>query len=96
MRAVGYQRSLPADDPEALVDIELPVPETEARDLLVGIRAVSVNPGGHQGAAPRRAGGGRLEGAGLQRRGRGDRHRSAGDAVQTGGRGLLRRVDRAR
>ena len=44
MRAVGYQRSLPADDPEALVDIELPMPEPEGRDLLVGIRAVSVNP----------------------------------------------------
>ena len=44
MRAVGYQRSLPADDPEALVDIELPVPEPDGRDLLVGVRAVSVNP----------------------------------------------------
>jgi NADPH:quinone reductase len=44
MRAVGYQRSLPADDPEALVDIELPVPEPAGRDVLVGVRAVSVNP----------------------------------------------------
>ena len=44
MRAVGYQRSLPATDPEALVDIELPVPEPAGRDLLVGVRAVSVNP----------------------------------------------------
>ena len=44
MRAVGYQRSLPPDDPEALVDIELPVPEPTGRDLLVGVRAVSVNP----------------------------------------------------
>jgi zinc-binding alcohol dehydrogenase family protein len=44
MRAVGYQRSLPADHPEALVDIELPVPEPAGRDLLVEVRAVSVNP----------------------------------------------------
>lgn len=44
MRAVGYQRTLPSDDPEALVDIELPVPEPSGCDLLVGIRAVSVNP----------------------------------------------------
>ncbi len=44
MRAIGYRRSLPADDPEALVDIEMPVPEPEGRDLLVGVRAVSVNP----------------------------------------------------
>ncbi len=44
MRAVGYQKSLPADDPAALVDIDLPRPEPAGRDLLVEIRAVSVNP----------------------------------------------------
>jgi NADPH:quinone reductase len=44
MRAVGYQRPLPVDDPEALVDIELPRPEPTGRDLLVEVRAVSVNP----------------------------------------------------
>jgi zinc-binding alcohol dehydrogenase family protein len=45
MRAVGYQRSLPPSDSESLVDIELPDPaEPEGRDLLVRIRAVSVNP----------------------------------------------------
>lgn len=44
MRAIGYQTSLPADDPQALVDIELPRPEPGARDLLVEVRAVSVNP----------------------------------------------------
>jgi NADPH2:quinone reductase len=44
MHAVGYQKSLPAEDPAALVDIELPRPEPAGRDLLVEIRAVSVNP----------------------------------------------------
>ncbi len=44
MRAVGYQKSLPAIDDAALVDIELPRPEPTGRDLLVEIRAVSVNP----------------------------------------------------
>jgi len=45
MRAVGYQRSLPPSDPESLVDIELPDPPAPAgRDLLVRVRAVSVNP----------------------------------------------------
>ena len=45
MRAIGYQKSLPADDPAALVDIELPRPDAPAgRDLLVEVRAVSVNP----------------------------------------------------
>ena len=44
MRAVGYQNSLPVDDPAALVDIELPKPEPAGRDLLVEVRAISVNP----------------------------------------------------
>jgi NADPH2:quinone reductase len=44
MRAVGYQRSLPIADDAALVDIELPTPEPSGRDLLVEVRAVSVNP----------------------------------------------------
>ncbi len=44
MRAVGYQTSLPIDDPASLVDIELPQPEAAGRDLLVRVEAVSVNP----------------------------------------------------
>ncbi|MFG1463155.1 zinc-binding alcohol dehydrogenase family protein [Xanthobacter sp. DSM 24535] len=44
MRAVGYQASLPIDDVAALSDIELPRPEASGRDLLVQVKAVSVNP----------------------------------------------------
>ncbi|NHN88040.1 zinc-binding alcohol dehydrogenase family protein [Acetobacter conturbans] len=44
MRAVGYQKSLPVTDENALVDIELPVPEAKGHDLLVEVKAVSVNP----------------------------------------------------
>lgn len=45
MRAVGYQRSLPPSDPQSLVDVELPDPAAPTgRDLLVRVRAVSVNP----------------------------------------------------
>ena len=44
MRAVGYQLSLPITDEASLVDIELPVPEAHGRDLLVAVKAVSVNP----------------------------------------------------
>ncbi len=44
MRAVGYQKSLPITDENALVDIELPDPTPTGRDLLVEVRAVSVNP----------------------------------------------------
>ncbi|MDB5513125.1 MAG: zinc-binding alcohol dehydrogenase family protein [Enterovirga sp.] len=44
MRAVGYQQALPIAEHGSLVDIELPDPSPGARDLLVKVRAVSVNP----------------------------------------------------
>jgi zinc-binding alcohol dehydrogenase family protein len=44
MRGVGYTNPLPIEDERALVDIELQVPEAKGRDLLVEVRAVSVNP----------------------------------------------------
>ncbi|MDB5397546.1 MAG: alginate lyase [Rhodospirillales bacterium] len=44
MRAVGYQNPLPIESADALVDIDLPKPEPAGRDLLIEIRAVSVNP----------------------------------------------------
>lgn len=44
MKAVAYQRSLPIDDADALLDIELPDPVAEGRDLLVEVKAVAVNP----------------------------------------------------
>ena len=47
MRAVGYTQSLPADHPEALLDLQLPAPTAQSlapRDLLVAVQAVSVNP----------------------------------------------------
>lgn len=44
MKAVGFQKSLPITERESLLDIELPDPVPEPRDLLVEVRAVSVNP----------------------------------------------------
>ncbi|WP_201834442.1 zinc-binding alcohol dehydrogenase family protein [Microvirga zambiensis] len=44
MRAIGYQQSLPIDQDASLVDIDLPRPEPGPRDLLVEIKAVSLNP----------------------------------------------------
>ncbi|WP_371232982.1 zinc-binding alcohol dehydrogenase family protein [Pseudomonas sp. QE6] len=44
MKAIGYTRSLPSSDPNALLDIQLPEPEPGPRDLLVEVRAISVNP----------------------------------------------------
>jgi zinc-binding alcohol dehydrogenase family protein len=44
MKAIGYQTSLPIDNPQTLVDITLPDPVAQGHDLLVEVRAVSVNP----------------------------------------------------
>jgi zinc-binding alcohol dehydrogenase family protein len=44
MKAIGYFESLPISDPAALTDIELPPPALQARDLLVRVNAISVNP----------------------------------------------------
>ena len=44
MRAIGFNRPLPIDDAQALLDIDLPRPTATGRDLLVEIKAVSVNP----------------------------------------------------
>ena len=44
MRAVGYQTSGPITAEASLVDIDLPKPQVSGRDLLVAVRAVSVNP----------------------------------------------------
>lgn len=44
MKAVALTRHLPVDDPQSLLDVELPRPSHGARDLLVRVEAVSVNP----------------------------------------------------
>lgn len=44
MKAVGYAKSLPINDPESLIDIELPQPIANGYDLLVKVKAVAVNP----------------------------------------------------
>src|SRR5690606_21397892 len=44
MKAVGVLNSLPVTDASALVDVDIPKPEAQGRDLLVRVHAVSVNP----------------------------------------------------
>jgi zinc-binding alcohol dehydrogenase family protein len=44
MKAIGYRQNLPVDQAHALEDLELPAPTPGARDLLVRVKAVSVNP----------------------------------------------------
>ncbi|MFG0320249.1 MAG: zinc-binding alcohol dehydrogenase family protein [Planctomycetota bacterium JB042] len=44
MRAIGLRRYLPVADESSLLDLDLPKPRAEGHDLLVAVRAVSVNP----------------------------------------------------
>lgn len=44
MKAVGYMNAGPLDRPDALIDVEIVRPKPKGRDLLVRVRAVSVNP----------------------------------------------------
>lgn len=44
MRAVAFNAPLPIADPRSLQDVDLPRPTPGARDLIVEVRAVSVNP----------------------------------------------------
>lgn len=44
MKAIGFYQFLPADDPESLMEVTVPDPKPGDQDLLVRIKAVSVNP----------------------------------------------------
>ena len=44
MKAIGLSTSLPIDDPQSLFEFETETPAPGPRDLLVRVRAVSVNP----------------------------------------------------
>ncbi|HZX19102.1 MAG TPA: zinc-binding alcohol dehydrogenase family protein [Pseudomonas sp.] len=44
MKAVAYYQPLPTDHADALQDVELPAPTPGPRDLLVEVKAISVNP----------------------------------------------------
>jgi zinc-binding alcohol dehydrogenase family protein len=44
MKAIGFERALPADDPDCLREFSFPEPVPGPHDLLVAVQAVSVNP----------------------------------------------------
>jgi zinc-binding alcohol dehydrogenase family protein len=44
MKAVALTHYLPVDNPNAFLDVDLPKPTAKGRDLLVAVKAVSVNP----------------------------------------------------
>jgi NADPH:quinone reductase len=44
MKAVAFTRYLPINHPESFLDVDLPKPTPQGRDILVAVRAVAVNP----------------------------------------------------
>ena len=44
MKAVAYKENLPIEDPNSLQDIEQEIPKVSGHDLLVKVKAISVNP----------------------------------------------------
>jgi len=44
MKAVALKQYLPVENPNAFLDVELPKPKASGRDLLVAVKAVSINP----------------------------------------------------
>jgi len=44
MRAVGYRKSLPIEDANSLLDVEVDKPQPGEHDLLVEVKAIAVNP----------------------------------------------------
>ena len=44
MKAIGLYRNLSIDEPESLVDLDVPKPAPSGRELLVEVKAISVNP----------------------------------------------------
>lgn len=53
MKAVGLYRYLPIDHPESLLDLEVDTPAAQGRDLLVEVKAISVNPVDTKRRAPK-------------------------------------------
>ena len=106
MKAVAFYQNHPISHPQALQDIELPTPEMRDHDLLVEVRAVSVNPvdtkirrggdvpeGGARIAGWDAAGIVRATGALASRFKPGDRVWYAGDITRPGSNSELHAVD---
>jgi len=53
MKAVGLYKYLPIDHPESLLDLDVPKPVAAGRDLLVRVKAISVNPVDTKRRAPK-------------------------------------------
>ncbi|MGY4488857.1 hypothetical protein ACVWWR_008048 [Bradyrhizobium sp. LM3.2] len=65
MKAVGYKKSLPIEDQDALIDFETTKPEPKGRDIRVAVEGDLGQSGRLQGAQARRPARGRDEDSGL-------------------------------
>ena len=106
MKAVALTRYLPIDDPESLLDVELPMPAFGEHDLRVRVEAVSVNPVDTKLRAPKPQAevhprvlgfdaSGTVESVGARVQGfaPGDRVYYAGDATRPGSNAQFQAVD---
>ncbi len=55
MKAIGLHQYLPIDNDESLIDVEIDQPVATGRDILVAVKAVSVNPVDTKVRAPKEA-----------------------------------------
>ena len=53
MKAVGLYRYLPLDHAESLLDLDVAIPVAQGHDLLVEVKAVSVNPVDYKMRSPK-------------------------------------------
>ncbi|MDQ1914224.1 zinc-binding alcohol dehydrogenase family protein [Paenibacillus sp. GD4] len=53
MKAIGLYKYLPIENPESLMDVEVEKPTAAGRDLLVKVKAVSVNPVDYKVRSPK-------------------------------------------
>lgn len=53
MKAIGLYKYLPIENPESLMDVEVEKPTVMGRDLLVKVKAVSVNPVDYKVRSPK-------------------------------------------
>ncbi len=106
MKAIALTRYLPIEDPQSLLDVELPQPTAGEHDLLVRVEAVSVNPVDTKVRSPKpqveaqpkvlgydAAGTVEALGAAVTGFQRGDRVYYAGDITRPGSNAQFQRVD---
>ncbi|MBE1440859.1 zinc-binding alcohol dehydrogenase family protein [Paenibacillus sp. OAS669] len=53
MKAVGLYKYLPIENPDSLIDVELDMPSPAGKDLLVKVKAISVNPVDYKVRSPK-------------------------------------------